>query len=132
MCRVKGSGRKSMSEETVDKIRQKVVNSPKKLIRRTSFETQIPATTFWRVIKKRLQMRPYKLQLVRTFLDCSQLFGKFYLPFLLTLTFSQILLLCTSNLLPQTFHAISKFAFCRSIFQMHFFRIAKQRSASLF
>ena len=37
--RVEGSGRKSMSEETVDKIRQKIVNSPKKSIRRTSFET---------------------------------------------------------------------------------------------
>ena len=33
LCRVKGSGRKSMSEETVDKIRQKIVNSPKKFIR---------------------------------------------------------------------------------------------------
>ena len=51
-----------MSEKTVDKIRQKVVNSPKKSIR-TSFETQIPATTVWRVIQKRLQIRPYKLQL---------------------------------------------------------------------
>ena len=27
LCRVKGSGQKSMSEETVDKIRQKIVNS---------------------------------------------------------------------------------------------------------
>ena len=90
-----------MSEETVGKIRQKTVNSPKKSIRRTSFETQIPATAVRRVIiRKRLQMRPYKLQLVWTFLNCSQFFGKFYLPFLLTLTFGQILLLCASNLLP--------------------------------
>ena len=28
LCRVKESGRKSMSEETVDKIRQMIVNSP--------------------------------------------------------------------------------------------------------
>ena len=33
LCIVKGSGRKSMSQETVDKIRQKVVNSLKKSIR---------------------------------------------------------------------------------------------------
>ena len=33
LCGVKESGRKSMSEETVDKIRQKIVNSPKKSIR---------------------------------------------------------------------------------------------------
>ena len=43
LCRVKGSGRKSMSEKTVDKIRQKIVNSPKKSIRvavcRVSFVT---------------------------------------------------------------------------------------------
>ena len=37
--RVKGSSRKSMSEETVDKIRQKIVNSLKKSVRGTSFET---------------------------------------------------------------------------------------------
>ena len=52
LCRVKGSGRKSMSEETVGKIRQKLVNSPKKSIRGSSFQTQIPATTVWRVIRK--------------------------------------------------------------------------------
>ena len=98
--RVQGSGRKSMSEETIDKIRQKVVNSPKKSLRRTSFETQIPAITVWRLTRKRLQIRPYKLQLLWTFLDCSQLFGEFCLPFLLILTFGQILLLCASNLLP--------------------------------
>ena len=62
--KIKESGRKSMSEETVDKLRQKILNSPKKSIKRTSFETQIPATTIWRVIRKRLQMIPYKLQLI--------------------------------------------------------------------
>ena len=100
LCRVKRSGRKSMSEVTVDKIRQKIANSPKKSIRRTSFETKIPATTVWRVIRNDLQMRPYKLQLVWTFLDCSQFLDEFYLLFLLTLTFGQIFLLCTSNRLP--------------------------------
>ena len=101
LCRVKGSGRKSMSEETVNINRQKIVNGIKKSIRKTSFDfkTQISATTVRRIGLKRLQMRPYKLQLVYTLLDCSQFFGEFYLPFLLTLTFGQILLLSASNFL---------------------------------
>ena len=65
LFRVKGSGRKSMPEEKVDKICKKILNSPRKSIRRTSFETQIPTITVWRVVRKRLPMRPYKPQLLK-------------------------------------------------------------------
>ena len=65
LFRAKGFGGKSMSEEKVDKICKKIVNSPRKSIRRTSFKTQIPTTTVWRVVRKRLQMRPCKLQLLQ-------------------------------------------------------------------
>ena len=38
---------------------------PKKSIRRTSMETLIPLTTVRRVVRKRLVMKPYKLQVVQ-------------------------------------------------------------------
>ena len=65
MFRVKGFGRKLMPEEKVDKICKKIWNSPRKSVKRTSFETQIPTITVWRVVRKQLPMRPYKLQLFK-------------------------------------------------------------------
>ena len=65
LCRVEGSGRPPISEENVEEIRRKLVNSPRKSIRRTSFETQIPKSSVMRIVRKRLQMRPYKLQFVQ-------------------------------------------------------------------
>ena len=64
LCRVKESGRTPLSEGNVEQIRRKLVNSPRKSIR-TSVETQIPKSSAWRIVRKRLQMRPYKLQFVQ-------------------------------------------------------------------
>ena len=66
MCRAKGSGRPATAEGKVERICQTLLRSPKKSIRRTSMETLIPSTTVWRVARKRLVMKPYKLQLVQT------------------------------------------------------------------
>ena len=55
LCTVKGSGRTPISEKNVEQIRSKLVNNPRKSIRRTSFETQIPKSTVWRIVIKRLQ-----------------------------------------------------------------------------
>ena len=65
LCTVKGSGRTPISERNVEQIRIKLVNNPRKSIRRTNFETQIPKSTVWRIVIKRLQMRPYKLRFVQ-------------------------------------------------------------------
>ena len=67
LCRAKGSGRLAAAEEKVERIRPKLLRSPKKSIRRTSMETQtlIPPTTVWRVVRKRLVMKSYKLQVVQ-------------------------------------------------------------------
>ena len=55
----------SISEGNVEQIRRKLVNSSRKSIRRTSFETQIPKSSVWRIVRKRLQMKPHKLQFVQ-------------------------------------------------------------------
>ena len=62
MSRAKGSGRPAKAEGKVQRICQTLLRSPKKSIRRTSMETVIPRTTVWRVVRKRLVMKPYKLQ----------------------------------------------------------------------
>ena len=75
-----------MSEETVDKIRQKIMNSLKKTIRRTSFETHISLACYTETITNETLQTATRMDFIGLF----------------------------------------------TIFQMHFFQIAEQRSASLF
>ena len=65
LCRAKGSGRPATAEGKVERTRQTLLRSPKKSIRRTSMETLITPTTVWRVVRKRLVMKPNKLQVVQ-------------------------------------------------------------------
>ena len=65
LCRAKGSGQPATAEGKVERIRQTLVRSPKKFTRRTSMETLIPPTTIWRVVRKRLVTKPYKLKVVQ-------------------------------------------------------------------
>lgn len=59
------SGRKAVSEEVVDIVRDAFVRSPKNSTRRCSREIKIPRTTIHKVLRKRLRFTPYKLQLVQ-------------------------------------------------------------------
>ena len=54
-----------ISDASVERVRKKILQSLKKLLRRTSPVTQIPLTTVCRILRKRLTMKPYKLQLVQ-------------------------------------------------------------------
>ena len=65
MSRRKGSGRLRTSEETVECVRKEITQSQLKSLRRTSLETQIPPTAVWRILRKRLMMKPCKPQLVQ-------------------------------------------------------------------
>ena len=65
LCRAKGSGQPATAEGKVERIRQTLLRNPKKSIRRTSMETLIPPTTVWRVVRKCLVMKPYKMQVVQ-------------------------------------------------------------------
>ena len=65
LYRAKGSGRPATTEGKVERIRQTLLQSPKKSIRRTSMETLIPPTTVWRVVGKSLVMKPCKLLVVQ-------------------------------------------------------------------
>ena len=65
LCWRKASGRPKTSEQIVKCVCKKILQIPKKSLRRTSLETQTPPTTGWCILRKRLTMRPYKLQLVQ-------------------------------------------------------------------
>ncbi|PSN51130.1 hypothetical protein C0J52_21619 [Blattella germanica] len=65
VCKEKSPGRPRVSEVNVERIQTAFQSSPIKSTRRASQELQLPTTTIWRVLRRRLVMRPYKLQLLQ-------------------------------------------------------------------
>lgn len=65
ICRRKSSGRPAVSEETVDRIRESFTRSPQKSTIVASRELQIPKSTVWKVLRKRLKFHPYRLQMMQ-------------------------------------------------------------------
>ena len=59
-----------VSEETVERVRETFTRSPRKSTTRASLELQMPQQTAWKILRKRLRMIPYKLQLVQA-LSCD-------------------------------------------------------------
>lgn len=65
LCDGKRTGRPGPSEEKVDRVRDAFVRSPRQSIRQASAELQIPGKTVWRILRKKLQMKPYRIQLMQ-------------------------------------------------------------------
>ena len=63
LCKGKSPGRPSTSEAILERIRESFQRSPQKSTAKASRELGIPQTTVWRVLRKRLQMYPYRLTL---------------------------------------------------------------------
>jgi hypothetical protein len=61
----KSTGRPSIGEEAVERIRASFARSPQNSTYRADREFGIPQKTIWRVLWKRLRMRPYRLQLLQ-------------------------------------------------------------------
>lgn len=60
----KSPGRPSVSEQNVERIRTSCTRSPKKSLARRSLELGIPKSTVYKVVRKRLKLRAYKIQLL--------------------------------------------------------------------
>jgi hypothetical protein len=60
----KSFGRPPVSKETVERVRETFTRSPRKSTTRASLELQMPQQTVWKILRKRLRIIPYKLQLV--------------------------------------------------------------------
>ena len=72
LCPAKRTGRPSTSKDVIEQVRTAFQQSPRKSIRRASRELQCPTTTVWCVIRRRLHMMPYKLQLVQHLKDTDK------------------------------------------------------------
>lgn len=64
VCKKTSTGRPRTSDENVQRIQDSFTRSPKKSTSRAGIELGIPKTTVWRVLKKRLHFKPYKIQLL--------------------------------------------------------------------
>lgn len=62
----KSSGRPRVSNETVERVRASFVRSPQKSTYRASRELDIPQPTVWKILRTRLRMKPYRIQLLQT------------------------------------------------------------------
>jgi hypothetical protein len=65
ICKRKSTVRPSTEEEAVEGVRRIFVRSPRMFTYRASREFGIAQKTAWRVLQKRLQMRPYRLQVLQ-------------------------------------------------------------------
>lgn len=72
LCPSKRTGRPSTSKDAVEQVRTAFQRSPRKSVRRASRELQLAPATVWRVLRKRLQMVPYKLKLVQQLKDTDK------------------------------------------------------------
>jgi hypothetical protein len=65
ICKLKSTGRPMTEEEAVEHVRPSFVRSPRKSTYRASRELGTPQKTVWRVLRNRLQMWPYRPQLLQ-------------------------------------------------------------------
>ena len=70
LCKDKSSGRPPVSEEMVERVCETFTRSPRKSTTRASLELQMPQQTVWKILRKRVRMIPYKLQLLQA-LSCD-------------------------------------------------------------
>ena len=63
-CKGNSSGRPSMIEEHIKRVSDAFALS-QEIVQRASFELTIPVMSVWRILWRRLQLRPYRLQLLQ-------------------------------------------------------------------
>jgi hypothetical protein len=57
------------SGERVERVREAFQRSPRKPTNRASLELDIPQPTAWLILRKRLRVKPYQLQLLQALTD---------------------------------------------------------------
>ena len=65
LCAAKRRGRPGPSAETVERVRETFVRSPQKSTTRASRELQMSQSSVWRILRKRLRVKGYRLQLLQ-------------------------------------------------------------------
>lgn len=65
LCKGKSAGRPCVSKESVEQVRQSFLPRPKKSVHCASRELEMSSMTVWRVLRKRLLMKPHRLHLLQ-------------------------------------------------------------------
>lgn len=65
LCKGKSPGRPRVSDENTERIRETFACSPRKSLRRASRELQMPHQTIWKVVRRRLLMKAYKIHMLQ-------------------------------------------------------------------
>lgn len=65
LCKRKSTGRPQVTDETVERVRETFVRSPQKSTARGSRELGLPQQTVWKVLRRRLHFKPYRIQLLQ-------------------------------------------------------------------
>ena len=62
-----------MIEECVERVSDAFMHSPNKSVRRASRELAIPGMSMWRILRRRLQLHPYRLEMLQALkpTDCG-------------------------------------------------------------
>jgi hypothetical protein len=72
LCKGKSPERPRVADDTVEAIRRSYMLSPSKSRNRASRESGIPLPTVWKILCKRLKMRPYKIQRLQALQECDK------------------------------------------------------------
>ena len=65
LCAAKRTSRLGPSAETVERVRGTLVRSPKKSTHRANRELQMTQSSVWRILRERLRVKGYRLQLLQ-------------------------------------------------------------------
>ena len=65
LCAAKRRGRPGPSAETVERVQETFVRSPQKSTTRASRELQMSQSIVWRILRKRLRVKGFRLQLLQ-------------------------------------------------------------------
>ena len=61
LCKGKSSGRPRASDDNIGRVREASQRSPRKSLVTASRELDMPKITVWKVLRKRLCFKPYKM-----------------------------------------------------------------------
>jgi hypothetical protein len=65
LCKGKSPRRPCVADDTVEAIRRSYMGSPSKSTNCVRRELHMPQPTVWKILRKRLKMKPYKIQLLQ-------------------------------------------------------------------
>jgi len=65
LCAAKRTGRPGPSAETVERVRETFVRNPQKSTTRSSWELQMSQSSVWRILRKRLRIKGYRVQFLQ-------------------------------------------------------------------